>query len=247
MKNYSDWIKKKAREYGASLVGVAELDPLKALRVDPPDLLEPFTKAVSIAVALPRMIFEQIRDRPTPMYKHIYQTANSVLDHIAFKVAADLQYEGFRSLPIPASQLLDMENWYGAISHKAVARMAGLGWQGKNLLIITPQFGSRVRLVSVLTDAPLFADGPIENRCGKCTICKDACPAGAIKGVGTPTNYKERDEALYFSRCVEKVVGGFSKIPEIGVPICGICIRVCPVGRTRKIGTNENAETISPG
>ena len=72
--------------------------------------------------------------------------------------------EGYQSLPIPASQVLDRENWYAAISHKAVARMAGLGWQGKNLLLITPQFGSRVRLGTVLTEAPLFVDTPVKNR-----------------------------------------------------------------------------------
>ncbi len=233
MNDYTGWIKEEAKRNGADLVGIADLEPLRELKVNPPNLLDSFTRAISMAVALPAMVFEQIQDRPTPIYKHTYQTANSLLDHIAFNTAVALQKEGFKSLPIPASQLLDTENWYGAISHKAVARMAGLGWQGKNLLVITPEYGSRVRLVTVLTDAPLEADGPIKNKCGECTMCKDACPAGAIKGVSTADNYSERDEALYFSRCVEKVVGEFSKIPEIGVPICGICIKVCPVGRKK--------------
>jgi epoxyqueuosine reductase QueG len=109
--------------------------------------------------------------------------------------------------------------------------MAGLGWQGKNLLLITPQYGSRVRLVTVLTKAPLNVDGPVKNRCGDCTACQDACPAQAIKGMSTGTHYKNRNEAMYFSRCVEKVTGEFAKIPEVGVPICGICIKVCPFGR----------------
>jgi epoxyqueuosine reductase QueG len=62
-------------------------------------------------------------------------------------------------------------------------------------------------------------------------MCQDACPAGAIKGINTESHYKNRDEAMYFSRCVEKVAGEFAKIPEVGVPICGICIKVCPFGR----------------
>jgi len=110
------------------------------------------------------MVFDMIEDRPTPNYASVYQTANRLLDEIAFKTSLKLQKDGFRSLPIPASQILDRENYPGTISHKAVARMAGLGWQGKSLLIITPQYGPRVRLVTVLVDAPLRADHPIKNR-----------------------------------------------------------------------------------
>jgi epoxyqueuosine reductase len=229
--NYTEEFKDRIIGFGANLVGIADIEPLKELKVDPPDLLEPFTGAVSIAIKLPAAVFEQIVDRPTPIYKSVYQTANLILDQIAFRTAMALQNDGFHSLPIPASQVLDQENWYAAISHKAVARMAGLGWQGKNLLLITPQYGSRVRLVTILTRAPLDVDGPVKNRCGDCTACQDACPAQAIKGISTETHYKNRDEAMYFSRCVEKVAGEFAKIPEVGVPICGICIKVCPFGR----------------
>jgi len=234
--NYTERIKDKIRSFGADLVGVADVAPLKTLEVDPPDLLEPFTRAVSIALQLPRAVFEQILDRPTPIYKSVYQTANLLLDQIAYKTTVTLQNDGFYSLPIPASQVLDQNKWTGAISHKAVSRMAGLGWQGKNLLLITPRYGSRVRLVTVLTKAPLEVDGPVKNRCGACTECRDACPAEAIKGVNTETHYESRDEALYFSRCAEKCAGEFANLPHVGTAICGICIKVCPFGR--KTGTH---------
>ncbi len=229
--DYDEKTRGKITGLGADLVGVADIDSLAALRVDPPDLLKPFSRAVAIALKLPLSVFETIDDRPTPIYASIYRTANRVLDEIAFKTAAALQNDGFRSLPIPASQVTDRENLYGAISHKAVARVAGLGWQGKNLLLITPQYGSRVRLVTVLTEAPLKVDEPLKNRCGDCTLCKDACPAGAIKGVSTKDHYRDRDEALYFSRCREKLISEFSEMPGIGSPICGICIKVCPFGK----------------
>jgi len=229
--NYTEKLKKKIRGFGADLVGIADAEPLKELKVNPPDLLTPFSRAVSIALQLPAAVFEQISDRPTPIYKSIYQTANLILDQIAYKTAIALQNDGFCSLPIPASQVLDKENWHAAISHKAVARMAGLGWQGKNLLLITPQYGSMVRLVTVLTNATLNLDGPVKNRCGDCAACQNACPAQAIKGVNTETHYKNRNEAIYFSRCVEKTVGEFAKIPEVGAPICGICIKACPFGK----------------
>ncbi len=187
-------------------------------------------RAVSIAVRLPAAVFDGIVDRPTPVYCTVYQTANRILDEIAFRSANMLQDDGFEALPIAASQVLDDKNWYGAISHKAVGRMAGLGWQGKSLLLVSPQYGPRIRLVTVLTNAELDIDGPISNRCGKCTLCRDACPVEAIKGVGTKEGYESRNEALHFSRCAEKLVGEFSKLANIGAPICGICIKVCPYG-----------------
>ena len=238
--NYTEEFKDRIIGFGADLVGVADVDPLKELTLDPPDLLEPFARAVAIAIKLPAAVFEQIVDRPTPIYKSVYTTANLILDQIAFRTAMALQNDGFHSLPIPASQVLDKENWNAAISHKAVARMAGVGWQGKNLLLITPQYGSRVRLATILTMAPLEVDGPVKNRCGVCTACQDACPAQAIKGVNTKTHYENRNEAMHFSRCVEKVTGEFAKIPEVGAPICGICIKVCPFGR--KMHVNEAGE-----
>jgi len=229
--DYTEKIKANILELGADLVGVADTKPLKKLTLDPPNLLDSFPRAISIALRLPDTVFEQIIDQPTPLYSSVYQTANRILDQIAFHATNILQRDGFKSLPIPASQVLDRENWYGAITHKAVGRMAGLGWQGKSLLLVNPHCGPRIRLATILTDAPLKIDGPIKNRCGECNLCREACPAGAIKGVGTKDNYKSREEALYFSRCVDKLVGEFSKLPNVDAPICGICIKVCPFGR----------------
>ena len=230
----TEQFKSMVRDFGADLVGIADAAPLKALKTDPPDLLEPYSRAVSIAVQLPVAVFEMIDDKPTALYGEVYLTANRLLDDIAFRTARALQKSGYLSLPIPASQVLDMTDLTGAITHKAVARMAGLGWQGKNLLLITPEFGSRVRLVTVLTTAPLEPDSVLKNRCGKCTLCRDACPVGAIKGVNTEDHYKDRDEALYFSRCADKLLKEFAKLPGIEKPICGICINACPYGKTIK-------------
>lgn len=227
-------IKSKILGWGADLVGVSDTMPLNKLKVNPPDLLRGFVRAISIAVQLPISVFETISDKPTPNYSAVYKTANLILDQLAFKTAVAFQKEGFHSLPIPASMVLDRENWHAAISHKAVARMAGLGWQGKNLLLITPQFGSRVRLVTVLTAAPLVIDAPVRNRCGACMLCRDSCPAKAIRGVNTTDHYKDRNEALHFSRCVNKLTTEYAALPGIGDSICGVCIKVCPFGRNIK-------------
>jgi epoxyqueuosine reductase len=236
--DYTENLKYGIISMGADLVGVADLEPLRELKLTPPDLLDPFSRALSIAVQLPKSVFEQISDQPTPIYANVYQTANRILDEIAFEASIALENDGHAALPIPASQMLDKKNFHAAISHKAVARMAGLGWQGKNLLLITSRFGSRVRLVSVLTDAPLIPDKPLKNRCGKCMLCHDACPVDAIKGVNTDDHYASRDQALHFDRCVKKLTGEFALLPHIDAPICGICISACPFSRT---GSGNNS------
>lgn len=236
-------LKQRLEAWGADLVGIADVEPLKALPLDPPDLLEPFSTAISVALHLPWATFGEIKDRPTLIYENVYQTANRILDDLAFKTAHDLERRGFYSVPIPASQVTDEQKWYGAISHKAVARMAGLGWQGKNLLLITPQYGSAVRLITILTTAPLVVDGPVENRCGKCTACRDACPVGAIKGVNTTDHYARRNDAMYFDKCVAQLKNNSVMLEsyaakgekEITKPtyhklICGLCIKACPFG-----------------
>jgi epoxyqueuosine reductase len=245
-RRYTEALKATLVKWGADLVGIADTVPLADLPLDPPELLEPFSRALAMAVSLPWATFGELDGRPTPIYENVYQTANRMLDDLAFKAAKHLTGDGFYSLPIPASQMTDEENWYGAISHKAVARMAGLGWQGKNLLLITPQYGSAVRLVTVLTDAPLAVDGPVKNRCGACTRCQEACPAGAIKGVTTADHYRNREEALYFDRCVEQlkrhsVMLETYALKDSATPpepiyhqlLCGLCIQACPFGGNR--------------
>jgi epoxyqueuosine reductase len=226
--------KNLACEYGADLVGVADLQLLEGIRTDPVDLLKGYTRAVSIAVRLADGVIDPIVDSPTPLYQQHYLKVNALLDDIALRVSQLLQNAGHRALPIPASQLLNKVEWYSYISHKAVAIAAGVGWQGKSLLVVTPQWGPRIRLVTVLTDAALQPDPPLKNRCGKCLSCTEACPAQAIKNVNTKTHYTDRDEALHFDKCVTKVSQEHTKLPFIESPICGVCIRACPWGQRKK-------------
>lgn len=223
-----------AHSCGADIVGVADLSLLAGIQTEPADLLQGFTRAVSIGVRLADGVMDQIVDSPTPLYQQHYLKVNALLDDIALRVTQFLQKAGARALPIPASQLLDKTNWTSYISHKAVAIAAGIGWQGKSLLLVNPRYGPRVRLVTVLTDADLEPNQPIKNRCGKCSTCAKACPAQAIKNVNTPSHYRDRDEALYFDRCATKVSQEFTKLPFIDSPICGVCIRACPWGKKAK-------------
>lgn len=223
-------LKQQAIELGADLVGIADLQRVEGLPTIPSELMMPFTHAVVIAVAVSADVFAQIKQEPTPLYLHHYLAANTLLDDINLRLQRKLIQEGYRALAIPASQTVDKVNWRGHISHKAMAKAAGLGWQGKSLLLVTPKFGPRVRLATLLTNAPLEADPLLPNRCGKCHKCHDACPAGAIKGASWADHPETREEALHFSRCLAKVNEDFAKRPEIGKPICGVCISVCPWG-----------------
>jgi epoxyqueuosine reductase QueG len=226
-------LKRRARTWGASLVGIADLERLRGIETEPANLLDGFTRAVSLAVRLSDPVLDAIVDRPTPLYAQHYQKVNALLDELALRVSLALQKAGGRALPLPASQVLNPERLTSYLSHKAVAVAAGIGWQGKSLLTITPQFGPRVRLVTVLTDAPLTPDEPLKNACGKCTACADACPAQAIRGVSTDSHYASREEALHFQRCRDKILDEFAKLPHITGGICGVCVAACPFGRAR--------------
>ncbi len=68
----------------------------------------------------------------------------------------------------------------GELSDRAVAERAGIGFSGKNTMTITEEFGSWVYLGEMITDLNLEPDEPVEEGCGDCNICVDACPTGAL-------------------------------------------------------------------
>jgi epoxyqueuosine reductase len=68
----------------------------------------------------------------------------------------------------------------GELSDRAVAERAGIGWSGKNCAIITPEFGSYVYLGEMITNVSFPPDEPIEDLCGSCNKCVEACPTGAL-------------------------------------------------------------------
>jgi len=232
-----DWaedLKATARTAGADLVGVADLGPFKTRETRlPPHVLERFPKAISVAVHLDDTIIESIEEAPTHLYAQHYRTVNATLDHLTAELVQWITSQDCSAYAIPASQIVDECNLLGSISHKAVARLAGIGWQGKSLLIVSPQYGPRIRLGTVLTDMPLTFDKPLKNRCGTCKECAKACPASAIKNVRTEGRYANREEALHFSRCVEQT-RTFKTRLGIEAQICGVCIRACPFGRNAR-------------
>lgn len=216
-------LEKKILDWGASFVGFADLEGLA------PKEWSFLKNGVSIAVRLSNVIIDKISNGPTLTYAYHYRATNELLDSIATKASIFFQSLGYQALPVPASQRVDAGELRGLISHKMVATRAGLGWIGKSALLITAEYGPRVRLVSVLTDAPIRASKPIsESRCGNCMLCVEVCPSKALKGRNWTLNTK-REDLMEAGLCHEVT----SRNKEIfGEKICGMCISVCPFGRT---------------
>jgi len=114
------------------------------------------------------------------------------------------------------------------LPHKTAATRAGLGWIGKCALLVTKPFGSAVRITTVLTDAKLSGGAPIDSsKCGKCTICVDACPSLAPSGKNWQVDL-HRDSFFDAFACRKTARELAAKRVGIHETLCGICIAVCP-------------------
>lgn len=207
-----------ALRHGAALFGVADVRQLREEFFGlPRTIIERLDYGISLAVRLSQAVIEGIEDRPTKLYLYHYRQLNLLLDQLALRITHFIQKEGSQALPLPSSQIIDWEKQRGHLSHKRVAREAGLGWRGRNNLLVNPRFGSRIRLVTILTDFPLKTNQRREPGCGDCLACISACPAGAIK---------EREEDFDYLSCYQKL-DYFRKECYLGHHICGICVKAC--------------------
>jgi epoxyqueuosine reductase QueG len=207
-----------AKELGVSLFGVADVSNISDEFALPEGLRNRLPNAISMGKRLIGDVLEDIRDAPTQLYYHHYRQLNFFLDRVALLVSSRIQDLGFHALPIPASQVIDWPKQRGHLSHKKIGRLAGLGWIGRNNLLVNSDFGARFRLVSVLTDMPFEPSKPMEADCGACRECLSVCPAGAIK---------DRREDFDHLACFEKLKE-FRRSGIVPQFICGICVKACP-------------------
>ena len=211
-------IKGLFHQWGGSLFGVADLRSFKEGEILlPPSLIDQLSYGISVGFHLSDAIVEEISNQPTPLYFHHYQRVNILLDTIGLTVTSAIQGLGYQAVPIPASQIVDWKTQKGHLSHKHIARAAGLGWIGRNNLLVNKEFGSRIRLVTLLTDLPLVIDSPSIKNCGSCRDCLSVCPARAIK---------EQPEEFDHLRCYEQL-RIFAKTLHFSHNICGVCVKAC--------------------
>ncbi len=219
-------------DHGAGLVGYADLRQLSH------EVRHNFPLAVSIAVPLDPQIISGITDGPTLAYWEEYQRVNTLLESLAKRTVALLQTNGHQAKWLAptiitndpftrTSVSYDPMTMSTVLPHKTAATLSGLGWIGKCALLVTKEFGSVVRLTTVLTDAELPPGKPVEfSRCGKCNDCVEACPAHAVSGKLWTAGINR--ESFFNAFACRKTA--FEQAARIGVheTICGRCIVACP-------------------
>jgi epoxyqueuosine reductase len=165
----------------------------------------------------------------------------SLLVKLQKRVVRFLKSRGYRSLAIPPDSDRKkgtfISKLYSLFNHKMAATSAGLGWIGKNGLLISAEYGPRLSLATVLTDAPFQPDVPMEfSLCGDCALCTTYCPSQAITG-------SEWSRSSPFVELVRLDACRSHKATKRATdrkPNCGLCINICPYGR--KNGTAERSK-----
>jgi len=123
----------------------------------------------------------------------------------------------------------------GPVLEKQWAVRAGVGWQGKNSLLLNKKFGSYCFIGLIITDLSITPNKKINNYCGSCTACIDACPTSAIVSdfivdSGKCISYWtiESDREKKFPDSIKKNLNGW-------IFGCDICQEVCPWNSKKKI------------
>ena len=211
-------LKELALRSGASAFGTGEIDDLRPHFDNlPVELTEGLTRGLSVGVRVSSAVLRGVIDGPTRHYLHHYRMLNMLIDQITLKLSLAIQELGCEAMPIAASQLVDWDAQTAHLSHKMIALRAGIGWIGRNNLLMHPELGCHIRLGTVLTDMPLPTDTLHEGSCGTCRLCIDSCPVNAIG-----ESHKEWDK----HSCLTQLKS-FAKTTNIGQYICGLCVKVC--------------------
>ena len=194
-------------------------------RLDPKLSLASARTIISIAVAYPRRLPQQPqktayrRGKITPNswgldYHYILQDKLERLARGIEELTADFEYKG----------MVDT----GALVDTAVARRAGIGFIGKNGLVISKEFGSYMFLGELITNLELEPDQPVDYDCGDCNRCIEACPTSCLLGDSTMDarrclSFQTQDKGMMDLEFRKKI-----KTVIYGCDICQIC---CPYNK----------------
>lgn len=210
------------------MVSVASLADWKGTRLEESALkLLPQARSV---VVLANEVYPEILDLTSPSRVTGEASTNDLMtrhaDYLsgrltkaAYDVARASRSIGQKALPLPAVGCpMDSRVLEAVFSYKHAAQAAGLGKIGWHSLLITPDFGSRVRLSYCLTEAKLeSSNNETTVECDGCRICIENCPAGAL---ATPQAGEQYTMNKFACSCFRNAAG-----------TCSECVRVCPLGR----------------
>jgi len=202
-------LKRELLDHGATVVGIADLRGYLSGEI------AHLGRAVSIGV-----------DRK------LNEDTLALLVKLQKRTVRFLKARGHRTLAIPPDSDRKkgtfISQLYSLFNHKMAATSAGLGWIGKNGLLISPDHGPRLSLATVLTDAQLTPDRPMAHSlCGGCTLCIEHCPSGAITGA----DWSRSQPFVEMVRLADCRSHKTNKRKTEGKPNCGLCINICPYGR----------------
>lgn len=226
-------IKREAKKLGINLIGFANVarweDDGEINQAYFPQTIWPWSKTVivmGIQIYLP-----MLETTPSVVYSELYNTTNRILDETAYKIANFLNTLGYRAFFFPRDCYGDIsvltKKPEAAFSHVIAGKYAGLGTIGFNHTLLTKQYGPRVRLVSVITDAEITPDRMLqEELCMNCRLCQKMCPTKA---------FSAHSDRLVADMDKQKCAAYHQKLKnEFRYP-CGVCTAVCPVGEDRKL------------
>jgi len=177
--------------------------------------------------------------RSAYMLEHDY--ANRHLDEASHKIARFLEDRGFDAVGFDSGAGFYHEagktpkRFAGDFSHKHAAVACGLGKFGLNNLVISPKWGPRIRLATIITDAELEYDRPLEeNPCltSECEECVKICPVHALDGWRGKYS-PEKGWLIDKKKCYDYI------FKTLKGQRCGLCIKACPVGLKISKAQNE--------
>jgi len=216
--------------WGASVAGCGDVS--RGLAKE----LNHLPRAVSIAIAHPFRGGPPIVDG-SGTYCHAVREVDATLEQIQRRLVRVLKGQGSKAMAIPPDTHRSDHHFiarlYPLFPHKTAATCAGLGWIGKNGLLVNPLYGPRMSWATVLTDAPLDVCRTPHNRgrCGTCRRCVEACPVGAIpdrEWSCTGVNDYQIDATACAGYLLEKK-------KETGEAVCGLCLMACPYGQKARL------------
>jgi len=222
-------IKKLSKKLGADLVGIGPVARMADAPVNhrPTDYLPNAKSIIALAV---RINYSAVDNLPKTRYEYVNSgnDASVKLNNAVCGVARKLEETGYSAIPF--FQGSDDHNLTFDISLKHAAVAAGLGEFGLNNLFLSKEYGARVLLAAVVTDAELKPDPPFnEELCDLCGACIKICP---MKALDNPKDYdRKKGWTIDKYKCYHYIYEILE--PAYGSYSCGMCIKACPVGKMK--------------